>query len=134
MARNRGKHCLGKSGKVCSGAVVNYSAEYAHNDRYHPDWQIVDRYRNVTRDNMPMDETITSFADRVIDLFEMINEQNGGGETLLDNRVAYKIPVEQPAPAQLVYLKDRPIDSQQVTILFYIFGNTNFLRVKGLFL
>ncbi len=31
-------------------------------------WQIVDRYHNTKRENMPEDETITSFADRVIDL------------------------------------------------------------------
>ena len=31
-------------------------------------WKIVDRYRNTTRDGMPMDETISSYADRVIDL------------------------------------------------------------------
>src|SRR5690606_39461115 len=29
-------------------------------------WMIVDRYKNTTRDNMPMDETITSFADRLV--------------------------------------------------------------------
>ena len=28
-------------------------------------WPIVDRYKNTTRENMPADETITSFADRL---------------------------------------------------------------------
>ena len=41
-------------------------------------WQIVDRYRNTSRDNMPNDETITSFADRLIDLAEMVISENGG--------------------------------------------------------
>jgi hypothetical protein len=49
---------------------------------------------------MPMDETITSFADRVIELFEMINLENGGGETLHNNTVVYKIPVEKPSPVK----------------------------------
>ncbi len=35
-------------------------------------WNIIDRYRNTTRDDMPMDETITSFADRLIDLAERV--------------------------------------------------------------
>jgi hypothetical protein len=30
----------------------------------------IDRYKNTTRENMPTDETITSFADRLIDLAE----------------------------------------------------------------
>jgi hypothetical protein len=60
-------------------------------------WQIVDRYKNTKRDNMPMDETIISFADRVVGVFEMVNEQNGGGKSLLNKVVVYNIPVEKPA-------------------------------------
>ncbi|MFN2127966.1 MAG: ADP-ribosylglycohydrolase family protein, partial [Anaerolineales bacterium] len=41
-------------------------------------WQIVDRYHNTKRENMPEDETITSFADRVIDLAEKVIVKNGG--------------------------------------------------------
>ena len=41
-------------------------------------WQIVDRYKNTTRDNVSMDETITSFADRLIDLAERVVMENGG--------------------------------------------------------
>jgi hypothetical protein len=68
------------------------------NDRFSPDWLIVDRYKNITRDNMPMDETITSFSDRIIELFEMVNEANGGAKTVENKTVVYQIPVEQPAP------------------------------------
>lgn len=78
------------------GVIYGYKKMLNHNDPYHPDWLIVDRYRNVTRDNMPMDETITSFADRVVELFEMINEENGGTRTVQNNVVVYKIPVEKP--------------------------------------
>ena len=70
-------------------------------------WQIVDRYRNTTRENMPMDETITSYSDRVIELFEMINEDNGGKKTIIDSTVVYQIPVEQPAPVVLLSSVDK---------------------------
>lgn len=82
------------------GVTWGYKKMMNHNDPYQPDWLIVDRYRNVTRDNMPMDETITSFADRVVELFEMINEQNGGKQIVHDNRVVYQVPVERPGPVK----------------------------------
>jgi ADP-ribosylglycohydrolase len=63
-------------------------------------WQIVDRYKNTSRDNMPMDETITSFADRLIDLFEIVNETNGGKKTVVNQVAVYEIPSESPAPVQ----------------------------------
>ncbi len=62
-------------------------------------WRIVDRYENTTRDNMPMDETITSFADRLVELFELVNEQNGGNKTLSSaGAPVYTIHSEQPLP------------------------------------
>lgn len=82
------------------GVITGYKKMMSHNNPFDPDWVIVDRYRNVTRDNMPMDETMTSFADRVIDLFEMINEQQGGSLVVRDNGLAYRIPVEQPLPVR----------------------------------
>src|SRR5690606_19758832 len=42
------------------------------------EWRIVDRYQNTTRDHMPTDETITSFAYRMDELVEVVNEQTGG--------------------------------------------------------
>ena len=80
------------------GVTYGYRKMLNSNDRYNPEWQIVDRYKNTTRDNMPMDETITSFADRLIELFEMINEKNGGSKKLVNNTMVYQIPTEQPAP------------------------------------
>jgi hypothetical protein len=62
------------------------------------EWQIVDRYKNTTRENMPMDETISSFCDRLIDLFEMVNEQNGGKKELLDHVMVFRINPEVPMP------------------------------------
>ena len=79
------------------GVTYGYRRMMNPNDRFNPEWQIVDRYKNTTRDNMPMDETITSFSDRLVELFEMVNEANGGKKTLVNNTVVYQIPVEQPA-------------------------------------
>ncbi|AHM60762.1 ADP-ribosylglycohydrolase [Flammeovirgaceae bacterium 311] len=76
-------------------------------------WQIVDRYQNTTRDNMPEDETITSFADRVIELFELLNEENGGAKIVSNQRIVYKIPAEKPRAVVPLRTKD----SQQKILL-----------------
>lgn len=79
------------------GVTYGYRRMLNQNDRYNPEWQIVDRYKNTSRDNMPMDETITSFADRIIELFEMVNEANGGSKKLSNNTMVYEISLETPA-------------------------------------
>lgn len=61
------------------------------------EWQIVDRYKNTTRDNMPMDETITSFADRLIDLAEKVILEKGGIRRFKEGQIVYQIPQEAPA-------------------------------------
>lgn len=60
-------------------------------------WNIIDRYRNTTRDDMPMDETITSFADRLIDLAERVIIEKGGQKFDVNGRKAYRIHLEKPA-------------------------------------
>jgi len=57
-------------------------------------WQIVDRYKNTTRQSMPMDETITSHADRLIELAERLIIQNKGERVLENGRPVYKINTE----------------------------------------
>ena len=59
-------------------------------------WQIVDRYRNTTREDMPIDETITSFADRIIDLAEAVIVDQGEAREASEGRVLYRIPVRPP--------------------------------------
>jgi hypothetical protein len=59
-------------------------------------WKIVDRYKNTTRDMMPMDETVTSFADRVYELMEKMIRLNGGEKVLRDDIYYFQIPVEAP--------------------------------------
>jgi hypothetical protein len=60
-------------------------------------WPIVDRYRNTTRQNMPNDETITSFADRLIDLAERVIAEQSGERYMRDGRIYYRIRMQQPA-------------------------------------
>lgn len=74
------------------GAMHGYRAMLAQG------WKIVDRYKNTSRDHMPADETITSFADRLIELFELINRQQGGRRELRGHQWVYAIPSQQPAP------------------------------------
>jgi hypothetical protein len=59
-------------------------------------WKIVDRYRNTTRDGMPMDETISSYADRVIDLAEKVITENGGKRIIVRGRPVYRVATERP--------------------------------------
>lgn len=59
-------------------------------------WNIIDRYKNTTREDMPTDETIITFSDRLIEVFEMVNQQNGGKKTIKDNKMVYLIHKEAP--------------------------------------
>jgi ADP-ribosylglycohydrolase len=63
-------------------------------------WKIVDRYKNISRDEMPEDETITSFADRVYELMEKMIVHNGGKRILRDGKYFFQIPVENPATVE----------------------------------
>jgi hypothetical protein len=60
-------------------------------------WTIVDRYHNTTRDGMPTDETITSFADRIIELAEQVIVEQGGRRQNLNGRIVYRIRSQEPA-------------------------------------
>ncbi|MFZ2146378.1 MAG: ADP-ribosylglycohydrolase family protein [Sedimentisphaerales bacterium] len=60
-------------------------------------WKIVDRYYNTTREDMPMDETISSFADRIIDLAERVITEQGGRRQDINGQIVYHIRLEKPA-------------------------------------
>ena len=89
------------------GVMYGYRKMMTQARRNEPVWQIVDRFKNTTRDNMPMNETITSFADRLIELFELVNEKNGGSKTIENKVVVYKIKKEAPRPIILLSETDR---------------------------
>lgn len=59
-------------------------------------WDILDRYQNISRDGMPEDETITSFADRVYANMEQMILKNGGKREIRDGQCYWLIPVEEP--------------------------------------
>jgi hypothetical protein len=65
-------------------------------------WTIVDRYKNTTRENMPVDETITSFADRLVDLAEKVIIERGGQRITTDGTIVYRINVQKPACVRLM--------------------------------
>jgi hypothetical protein len=72
------------------GVIQGYRAMLAQG------WQIVDRYENTTRENMPNDETITSFADRIVDLAEKVILDQGGQRDFNDGSPVYTIRSESP--------------------------------------
>jgi hypothetical protein len=59
-------------------------------------WQIEDRYRNTTRDGMPMDETITSFAERVVHLAAKVILDAGGTRAVQGDESVFQIRTEAP--------------------------------------
>jgi ADP-ribosylglycohydrolase len=60
-------------------------------------WQIADVYRNTTRDNMPMDETLTGFEDTLIEAAKLAIQRQGGEIVTKDCRRVYRIHTELPA-------------------------------------
>lgn len=60
-------------------------------------WNIQDRFRNTSRDNMPLDETITSLGDRLLALADQVITENGGRKMTTAGQAVYRLPVEQPA-------------------------------------
>jgi hypothetical protein len=70
-------------------------------------WDIKDRFRNTSRDEMPEDETITSYADRLIALAEANIMRRGGSKTKSNGRPVYRIPVEAPANVEPLPDPDR---------------------------
>ena len=99
--------CNAATAGTIVGVTYGYRKMMTQSRFGEPLWQIVDRYKNTTRDNMPNDETITGFADRIVELFEIVNEKNGGGKTVENNEVVYKIKKEVPRPVIELPATDR---------------------------
>jgi hypothetical protein len=60
-------------------------------------WNIKDQYRDTSRDDVPQNETITTFGDRLLALTERNILQRGGGKKVARGRTVYRIPTEAPA-------------------------------------
>jgi hypothetical protein len=80
------------------------------------DWQIVDRYHNTKRDNMPEDETIISFADRVIDLAERVIVDNGGKRVIQNGKPVYLVNIEKPANVEPLSDVIKKVEEMKKTI------------------
>jgi ADP-ribosylglycohydrolase len=72
-------------------------------------WDILDRYENTSRDGMPRDETITTFADRIYNNMEQMIVQNGGKREIRDGRCYWLIPAESPGLVEALPTLDHEI-------------------------
>jgi len=59
-------------------------------------WKIKDVFRNTSRDNMPEDETITKFGDRLVTVAGQVIAENGGSRRTVGGKDIYSIAT-QPA-------------------------------------
>jgi hypothetical protein len=59
-------------------------------------WNIQDRFRNTSRDNMPKDETITDFGDLMVALTDQVIMEHGGRKMTVAGETVYRLKVEQP--------------------------------------
>jgi len=60
-------------------------------------WDIRDRFRNTSRDNMPMDETITSFCNRMLAITDQVIATHGGKKMTVGGQEVYRLALEKPA-------------------------------------
>jgi hypothetical protein len=58
---------------------------------------IKDVYKNISRDEMPMDETVTGCADRIHRIARRVILETGGRELQVDGKTVYQIPAETAA-------------------------------------
>jgi hypothetical protein len=58
---------------------------------------VKDRFRNTSRDNMPEDETMTRFGDRLIALTKLNLKERGGAFLTTGGKNIYRIRLENPA-------------------------------------
>jgi hypothetical protein len=80
---------------AASGAILGVMKGYK--SMMAQGWDIKDRFRNTSRDNVPEDETITSFGDRLIALMQLNLKEHGGSRTTRGGESVYRIRVEKPA-------------------------------------
>jgi hypothetical protein len=77
-------------------------------------WDIRDGYRNTTRDNMPQDETITRFGDRLVRIAERLIDDNGGQMSTSDGKKVYRISMQKPANVEPLVDRDEKLKRLKV--------------------
>jgi hypothetical protein len=70
-------------------------------------WNINDVYRNVTRDEMPDDETISGYARRIADIARLVILRNGGSVVTRGGTSEYRIARQ---PVKNIEALPEPID------------------------
>ncbi len=60
-------------------------------------WNIKDEYRNTSRDEMPENETITSYGTRLVAVAGSNIIRQGGSRSMTNGKAVYRIPVERAA-------------------------------------
>ncbi len=60
-------------------------------------WEIGTEYHNYSRDDMPMDETINGYADRIVAVASRVIEENGGRVIEKDGAKTFEIKLQTPA-------------------------------------
>ena len=70
-------------------------------------WDVKDVYRNTTRDQMPGDETITRFGDKLVTLAKRTILENGGAETTAGGRAIFRVAIQPPSNVEPL---PRPLD------------------------
>jgi hypothetical protein len=73
-------------------------------------WEIKDVYKNTCRDQMPKDETITGYGDKLIAAARKNILANGGQEISIDGKKGYRIRLESPG---LVETLPSPLDRME---------------------
>ncbi len=78
-----------------AGTVVGVLKGRAWMDRQ--GWDLKDLYRNTSRDELPAQETITRFGDRLVTLAERVILERGGQKVEALGKPAFRIRIEVPA-------------------------------------
>jgi len=59
-------------------------------------WNIKDQYRDTSRDDVPQNETITGYGDRLMAAAEANIVRQGGSKATVNGKTVYRIKAEQP--------------------------------------
>jgi hypothetical protein len=60
-------------------------------------WELGEDYRNISRDQMPADETITGYADRIVAVAVRVIIENGGRRIERDDGKVYQVALQPSA-------------------------------------
>jgi hypothetical protein len=80
-------------------------------------WDIVDVYRNTTRDEMPMDETLSRLEDRVIECAQLVIKERRGDAQERSRRRVYEIRSETPGNIEPLTTTEQQIERLRATFL-----------------